>query len=425
MTLMPSMNLRWFISPTVRHACAAHKHYRHLLAAQRDRLELPAIAAMTEALLNLQTAIAEGHPGKMNVRAEELQFAAGKWLRPYPHAVWRENVEVLLVAISVAMAIRTFFLQPFKIPTGSMQPTLFGVTSAPDFSQSTIRYWLRDSKPAVFAADVTEQVHLRDSLQIPGGLRRFVEWLEGNSYIHVVAKTDGVIGQISPVSKLLFINLSQTIWINGVAHTIWFPPDTGEQTLADRAGLTHDHVYHQGEDVVKMKVSAGDHLFVDRLTYNFRKPERGEIVVFATVGTKIREQDEFYIKRLTVLPGERVRIGDDRHMRIDGRRLDATTPHFEKVYGFAPNELPRDSHYSGHLNNTTAAAADIWPGIAPYFPDQDTVFTNGPDTYMVFGDNTCNSSDSRFWGTFPAQNIIGKASFIYWPLTARWGWGER
>jgi signal peptidase I len=95
------------------------------------------------------------------------------------------------------------------------------------------------------------------------------------------------------------------------------------------------------------------------------------------------------------------------------------------VYGFAPNELPRDSHYSGHLNNTTAAAADIWPGIAPYFPDQDTVFTNGPDTYMVFGDNTCNSSDSRYWGTFPADNIIGKSSFIYWPLTARWGWGTR
>ncbi len=40
-----------------------------------------------------------------------------------------ENVEVLLVALAVAMAIRTFFLQPFKIPTGSMQPTLFGVNS--------------------------------------------------------------------------------------------------------------------------------------------------------------------------------------------------------------------------------------------------------------------------------------------------------
>jgi len=38
-----------------------------------------------------------------------------------------------LVALAVAMGIRTFFLQPFKIPTGSMQPTLFGVTSFPEF----------------------------------------------------------------------------------------------------------------------------------------------------------------------------------------------------------------------------------------------------------------------------------------------------
>ena len=60
---------------------------------------------------------------------ENLEKAANKWLKPYPNAAWRENVEVLLVALAVAMGIRTFFLQPFKIPTGSMQPTLFGVTS--------------------------------------------------------------------------------------------------------------------------------------------------------------------------------------------------------------------------------------------------------------------------------------------------------
>ena len=58
-----------------------------------------------------------------------LEKSANKWLKPYPNAAWRENVEVLLVALTVAMGIRTFFLQPFKIPTGSMQPTLFGVTS--------------------------------------------------------------------------------------------------------------------------------------------------------------------------------------------------------------------------------------------------------------------------------------------------------
>jgi len=126
-----------------------------------------------------------------------------------------------------------------------------------------------------------------------------------------------------------------------------------------------------------------------------------------------------------VLPNERVQIGDDRHMRINGQRIDASTPHFAKVYGFDPHQLPRDSHYSGHLNNTTATADNVYPGIAPLFPDQDTVFTNGPDTYMVFGDNTCDSSDSRYWGTFPTHNVIGRACFVYWPLTARFSWGFR
>src|SRR6185312_17165247 len=62
-------------------------------------------------------------------RMEKLEETANQWIKPYPHAGYRENIEVLLVALAVAMGIRTFFLQPFKIPTASMQPTLYGVTS--------------------------------------------------------------------------------------------------------------------------------------------------------------------------------------------------------------------------------------------------------------------------------------------------------
>ncbi len=422
------MILRWFLSKTVREALTVHKHYHRLLAAQRDLLSPQAIASVQLKLDELSAAIKEGHKGRINLKAEELQFAAEKWLKPYPHAAWRENVEVLLVALAVAMGIRTFFLQPFKIPTGSMQPTLFGITSEPDFTRpvSEADYvainglTLNDAEQSRLREEVGRQQKIQNALIFPTGWERVKEWFRGNSYLHFVAPTEGTVGTEFHVQKFLIFNLWETFTFAGVEHTLWFPPDFGESDLRHRAGLFAGRIYRPGEDVIKMRNSAGDHLFVDRMTYNFRKPERGEIVVFATAGTQIKDQDQFYIKRLVVLPGERVSIGNDRHVRINGERLDTSTPHFENIYGFDPNQPPRDSHYSGHLNGAVAEQYGIAP-VAPLFPDEETVFTNGPDSYMVFGDNTCNSSDSRTWGTFPAQNIIGKSFFVYWPITSRFG----
>ncbi|MGA2028806.1 MAG: S26 family signal peptidase, partial [Verrucomicrobiota bacterium] len=277
--------IRWLFSKTVREACAMRKHVLRLLNAQRDILSPQAIAAVQIKIDELNATIAEGaNNGKIRIKAEELQFGAEKWLKPYPNAIWRENVEVLLVALAVAMGIRTFFIQPFKIPTGSMQPTLYGVTS---------KNLLGDK-----------------NFQIPTGLERIKEWFEGISYVHVVAPADGKIDALSPMRRFLIFNIKQTISIGGVSHTIWFPPDfgeapPGEDPLAYRAGLRQEHFYHQGDDVIKLQVRAGDHLFVDRLTYNFRKPQRGEIVVFETKGIPEDRRevfnipaDEFYIKRL-------------------------------------------------------------------------------------------------------------------------------
>ncbi len=416
------MIFKWLFSKAVREACAVKKHYVRLLTAQRDILQPQAVGAVQLKLDELSAAIKEGHKGRINIKTEELQFAAEKWLKPYPHAAWRENVEVLLVALAVAMGIRTFFLQPFKIPTGSMQPTLYGVTSVPDFTK--VNLWQENK--AKLQADVREQINLRDAIQIPTGWERVKDWFAGNSYVHVVAQADGMIEKISPMNRFLIFNLSQTFSIGGVEQTMWFPPDYGEADLVHRAGLDPSHVYHKGDDIVKMmKVSTGDHLFVDRLTYNFRKPERGEIIVFETKGIQGLPQDQFYIKRMVVKPGERVQIGNDRHLLINGQRLDASTPHFENVYGFNPNKPPHESEYSGHVNGTVASTYGLYPNLAPNFPDAETVFNNPDDSYMVMGDNTCNSSDSRTWGSFPAKNVIGKSFFVYWPITRRFGWGNQ
>jgi signal peptidase I len=429
------MILRWLFSTTVRNAVAMRKHVYRLLCAQRDLLSPVANQLVSAALLDLKKGLEDDvDKVKLKQYMATLEVTANKWLKPYPHATIRENIEVLLVALAVAMAVRTFFVQPFKIPTGSMQPTLFGVTSLPDFSP--IYQQIRDGSAdkTKIQAEMKEQLN---SVVIPTGWQRVKDWFHGITYVHVVAQNDGELQAVNPPVKFLIFNLKQTIVIGGVEHTIWFPPDYGEQTLVSRAALFPRNdvfagrYYHKGDDVVKIAVSAGDHLFVDRVTYNFRKPTRGEIVVFETAGIprEMRELnripgDEFYIKRLVVMPGERVQIGNDRHLVVNGQRLDASTPHFENVYGFDPNQPPHESRFSGHVNGTVAQEYGLYPNLAPLFPDSETVYTNAPDSYMVMGDNTCNSSDSRTWGSFPTKYVIGKSFFVYWPITERFGVGH-
>ena len=74
----------------------------------------------------------------------------------------------------------------------------------------------------------------------------------------------------------------QRLQIGNQRHTIWFPPEN----LWDRASLRSGMTFKQGEDLIRLKVTSGDHLFVDRLTYNFRRPTRGETIVFKSTGVK-------------------------------------------------------------------------------------------------------------------------------------------
>jgi len=406
------MMLRWFLSRTVRQAVAMRKHVRRILSAQRDILSPQAMQAVSGALDELRTA-ARSTAGKAALlkQMDTVEAAANKWLKPYPHASWRENVEVLLVALAVAMGIRTFFVQPFKIPTGSMQPTLFGVTS--------------------------ENLMGRPDFKIPTGLARLEEWFQGISYIDIKARTDGALEQVSPPLGLPIFYFRQTLRIGGRVHTIWFPPDYGAPpngTLQARAELRGGEVFQKGDPVVRLKAQSGDHLFVDRLTYNFRKPQRGEIVVFETSGIDRLAKDQqntFYIKRLVGLGGEHLmlkqdytvtnvpRIGDvpTGHLVVDGRELSGSTPHFENVYSFSnpprrAESLPyMENHYYGHALIGELAL--------------NREYAVPPRHLFVMGDNTMNSSDSRFWGDFPSDHVIGKSFFVYWPITSRFGWGNR
>ena len=392
---MGKLILHWFLSRTVRQAVGMCRQARRILRAQQDLLSPAARETILAAVAELTASVVSGEgPEAIRARMSNLEKVANRNLRPYPNAAWRENVEVLLVTGAVVLALRTFFFQPMAIPSGSAQPTLWGIHH--------------------------ENLKDRTDVQIPGRLKRIFDfWWSGVHYFRKVAECDGELTIEEPRTIFPFVK-RQTLRIGGKAHHIWFVPDD----VARRAGLWNGQVFRRGEEVLKLEVVSGDHLFVNRMTYNFRRPRRGEIIVFESHGIPGLIADTHYIKRLVAIGGDRVRIGNDRHLIINGQRLDASTPFFENVYGFDPKEPPRVDHYSGHVNKFIAGQYGLGR-ISDLFPNETAEFVVPRNHYLAMGDNTMNSHDGRDWGSFPREKVVGKAGFVFWPITSRFGWGYR
>ena len=126
----------------------------------------------------------------------------------------------------------------------------------------------------------------------------------------------------------------------------------------------------------------GDYLIIDELSYYFRKPLRGEVIVFRYP----QNPSQFYIKRVIGLPGERVVIKEEEIMIYN-----STHPSGVKL-----NE-------SSYLPNK------------PSFPI-DTEVNLGDKEYFVLGDNRLHSFDSRRWGPLEKKYIVGRVFFRLWPF---------
>jgi signal peptidase I len=132
----------------------------------------------------------------------------------------------------------------------------------------------------------------------------------------------------------------------------------------------------------------GDHIMMEGVTYLAREPRRGDIVVFKTEGIYSVPQSTIYTKRVVGEPGDHVRIAEGK-LFINETFVS--------------------------LSNTAGPITYDSPPQVPVYLMQTNV--NVPsDCYFVLGDNSTNSRDSRFWGTVPRDNIIGRVSFCYWPL---------
>ncbi len=404
---------RWLTSRTFRQAMELHRHVASLLKSQQDLLAADDAGAVQDALNQLRARWrSDGDAEGLREGMRALRETSDKWLYDPSKSMLRELLEMLLVALTVVLALQTFFLQPMKIPTGSMQPTLFGIT--------------------------LEDLRQRRDVQIPGTLRRLFErCFLGRVYYHIVARAPGELVRIDPPQPIApFVRAfpfltKQLFQVGDTTYTIWFPPrdlpnPTGtnpDHLFLFDAGVKPQHRFQAGDDIVRLAVNAGDHVLVDRFTYNFRRPQRGEIIVFETQGVPALRQETHFIKRLVALGGERVRIGNDRHLVIEGRRLDASTPHFENVYSFSGR--PIENRYSGHVNDYVARKeGGVASGLAPLFAREKSEFHVRPQHFLVMGDNTMNSFDGRTWGDFPQENVTGRYLLVYWPMGGRFGWGQ-
>lgn len=125
-----------------------------------------------------------------------------------------------------------------------------------------------------------------------------------------------------------------------------------------------------------------EYLIIDELSYRLRAPDRGEVIVFRYPGNP----QEYFLKRLIGLPGERVKVADG----------GITVYNQQHPEGIAIQEayLPKDLATSG-----------------------DETVALGESQYFVLGDNRSNSFDSRRFGPIDKSAIVGRAWFRGWPLS--------
>lgn len=130
-----------------------------------------------------------------------------------------------------------------------------------------------------------------------------------------------------------------------------------------------------------------DRLIIEKMTYRFREPQRGEIIVFnATEAIQQLGWNGAFIKRVIGLPGDEVVVRNGE-VKVNGQIL--REPYIEEApkYDWGPVVVPENS-------------------------------------YLVLGDNRNNSSDSHIWGYVPDENIIGRATVRFWPFNRLGGIDE-
>lgn len=125
-----------------------------------------------------------------------------------------------------------------------------------------------------------------------------------------------------------------------------------------------------------------DRIFADKISYRFRKPRRGDIIIFKS---PIEPKKDF-VKRLVGLPGDKVEIKQGKLI----------------INGKIQEKPPFSQHYYYNRND--------WD-----YGKEGQVIEVPEGSFFALGDNSAQSNDSRNWGFIPVKNVVGKAVCIWWP----------
>jgi len=353
------------------------KHYRHavkrLVNYRRDILPAKELGVLEDLVARMSAAIRGRDRAGWPALREEVDRIVGR-IAPAPKdSGLRENVEVFLVAIVIAAGVRAYILQPFRIPTGSMQPTLFGV------------------------------VGTSSDLPPPNPFQRAFDFVFlGRTHLNLIADADVTVTGLTERTHLNFFTFTD-IRCGERSYSVFAPKDP----LARAFGIAPGRTYRKGEPIARGRMDTGDQVFVDKVFYNFMPPSRGDVFVFKTTGIRrIAEtlppgMSQHYIKRLAGVPGDVLKIAAP-DLEIDGKRPVEWT--LLRVMSC------RDG-YRGYAN------------IAgfPLLNTPEASFEVPPKSYFALGDNSYHSSDSRYWGIVPEKNVTGRGFLVYWPFGPRWG----
>lgn len=393
----------FFFTPRyLKHAQLLHKGVTRFINYKRDVLPAAKLDEIETLRRSLEDAMKTKNKERLKMLNEEINRVCEKAMPEAAPSEIADNVEVIFVAIVIALGIRAYIAQPFQIPTGSMQPTLNGITAeatAEDPSPGPVGWvssLFTSTRHINVVSDYTGNLRSREPLTE----HRFLIFMP---YCKLHFEDGHTITIKSPKTQLL--NELQLI-----EHLNAAPVLTGRDTPDRRWGreLPGGLPVKEGQLLARGVVHNGDHVLVDKVSYHFRTPTRGEVFVFTTkhirgINVPAEQGSQHYIKRLAGLPGDLLEVQSPK-LFINGK--EAEEQGFKKVMQGTRNEPVNDYRGYGFAENVGGMINKI---------------NLHPEDYFAMGDNSYNSSDSRVWGTVPERNLVGPALWCYWPITSHWG----